>query len=199
MNIKKLDKKEISDVLVKEVTDVVRKAFGSEMTYDDVCNHLKEPDETYIIFDKNEKIKGMACYSNKDLIIGDCLYVDGIALSPDIQGKGIFNIMTSICLKDKPTIHLVGLRTQNPNMYQALKNYTDEISPHSKDDGLNIAKRLLAKEMDVDINKQGVIKNCYGKSLYTKIPKENPDFKKLRLNYDKGDSVICVGYIRTFN
>lgn len=175
---------------------VVRNAFGSEMKEDDIYNHLVEPEQVYLVR-KERSIVGMCSYTSIKLDSESILFIDGIAINPCTQGKGLFKKITDKVINGHKYI---GLKTQSPRMHQALSSYVDEIFPNfsmQKNSKLDKIISELGQKLNLNIDNDSVIRGNYGQSLYQQEQKHNSSSKLfnqiLNIDYQGGDSVLCVG------
>lgn len=183
----------------QEIVKMVRKAFGTEMKEDDVYNHLTKPGKTYILRSEG-KILAMGAFTHKKISETLMLYVEGIAIHPSLQGKGIFREKTTQALEGEKVL---ALRTQNPRMHRALEKFCDYICPNKNCNTLYCRTELLklkkdlASELDMKIDGLGVARGFYGKSLYQTQPTNTTSsilFNEiLKVDYQNGDSVLCIG------
>ena|SRR3989338_3519117 len=195
--------------ILNSVVDTVRQAFGSEMTREDIIAHLKNPQKRYLATDDSGRIAAMAGYSQHLILGSHLLFVDGVAIHPDFQGAGLFRELTNMALENE---EFIGLRTQNPRMYRAIEKISQGgICPsascqHLREGTEKELKRLcaiknaLCAKVGFSVDFQGVIRGCYGRSLYGEVPQHNrttPLFQEvLKVNYERGDSVVCVGRLK---
>ena len=123
------------------------------------------------------------------------LIVEGIAITPEFQGKGIFGDIANEALGSD---EYLCLRTQNPFMYKALSDFCYEIYPNGRDIPKHIMamREEFAKSLGCDIDKNGVIKGYYGGLFYGEMPhheKVDPLFKQLGVDLSKGDALLVIG------
>jgi hypothetical protein len=182
-----------------ETVNVVRAAFGTEMSEKDIYNHLVIPEQVYLMID-DEGIFGMCSYSTKNIDNYQILFVEGIAIDPKKQGCGLFEKATNIAITNE---EYIGLKTQSPRMYRALEKFCDEIYPNKKMDFSQEADYLISKlseNMNLDVDEKKVARGIYGAALYTQpqLHKEASELFDgiLKVDYNKGDSVLCLGKIQ---
>jgi hypothetical protein len=178
-----------------DIVRVVRGAFGSEMTEEDIFDHLKKP-KTYVIRDATG-LFGMCAYTPMTVLGEKVLFVDGIAIDPTKQGRGIFKEVTDNIREHE---EFIALKTQNPRMYRALEKFCDMTYPNNAlvfPDKINSLMETLAKNLDLNIDEKKVARGAYGRSLYgyeTAHSIVDSLFNdKLRMNKSAGDSVLCLG------
>ncbi len=182
---------------LEETVSVVRNAFDRpNMDYGDIYNHLISPEMLFLLEDNKEKILGMAAY-NKVLLSGiPSLIVEGIAIDPMIQRKGMFREVTNLVSVNSA---VVCLRTQNPHMYRALQNYCSQVYPGETDPPLAIRaiRDNLAGRLKCEVDENGVIRGYYGSLFYGKKPHHaeiSPLFeKRFGMNIENGDAILVVG------
>ncbi len=165
------------------------------MDYQDIYSHATMP-ETVFLAEKENRVLAMASYNSIVLSGIPSLIVEGIAIVPEAQGKGIFAKMTD---EARNREYAVCLRTQNPRMYRALQKYCSRIYPNESriPSAIVEIRSALAGYMKCQINRIGVLKGYYGGLFYGEEPK-HPDvtsfFKKeLGLKLEKGDALLCIG------
>jgi len=117
---------------------------------------------------------------------------------PEVQGKGIFGLMTSQALKSES---IICLRTQNPRMYRALEKYCKYIFPgkETTPDSIRLIQKEFADYTRSKIDEGGVVRGYYGGLFYGEEPthcKISKFFKEdLKMDLSKGDAVLAVGII----
>lgn len=194
---------------LEEVVKVVRVGFGKNLDFEDIYNHVTTPEEVYLL--RNRDINAMASYTRKEFCGFSSLIVEGIAMIPEVQGKGIFKILTGYARNSKNDI--IFLRTQNPRMYRALEKFCDVVYPKPKNfsrgfTGLanecahhSVSKRLLnefADYLKCNLDEKGVVREYYGELFYGVEPthcKVSQFFKEdLKMDLSKGDAILVMGY-----
>jgi hypothetical protein len=168
------------------------------MAYDDIYRHVTEPQEVYLFeLELNGilKIFGMASYNRRILSGIPSLIVEGIAISPSMQGKSLFKRMTEFARGGEAVICL---RTQNPRMYRALEKYCSFIYPNGKE--IPLAIRVLRDEFALcsgcKADEKGIVRGYYGGLFYGEEPKHKnvgEFFRKIGLNLYEGDALLAVG------
>lgn len=179
-----------------EVVKVVRAAFGTEMTEEDIYEHLTMPKKVYLLRNQG-KIFAMGAFTPKDIENEKVLYVDGIAIHPQLQGKQVFEQIASKALDAE---RFLSLRTQSPRMYAAFSRLCNFVYPNesmSCPENLFLLFKGTGENLGMKLDEKGVARGLYGKSLY---PKEQTHHTASRLfndilkvNYGAGDSVLCIG------
>ena len=185
--------------IFSELVEIVRDAFGTEMGEQDVYEHLTEPDKVFLLEGGSECV-GMYSFNSINLGEHSMLFVEGMAVHPSFQGKEIFSSITSKIWKGEK---FIGLKTQSPRMYRALEKFCQgDLCPAQElacVPQLFHVKEMLSESLGIEIDSFGVARNLYGKSLYaseqTHPITSNLFNDHLKINYDAGDSVICVGEI----
>ena len=169
------------------------------MDYQDIYLHVTSP-ETVFLAEENNKVLAMAGYNSTVLSGIPSLIVEGIAIEPATQGKGIFAKMTDVARDGE---YAVCLRTQNPRMYRALQKYCSSIYPNKSEVPSAIAeiRTALAKGMNCEINERGIVGGYYGGLFYGEEPthpKVTSFFKEeLGLKLERGDALLCIGLGRS--
>ncbi len=140
----------------------------------------------------------MASYNTRDFCGISSLIVEGIALSPNVQGKGVFGLLTNCAIDQQKRICL---RTQNPRMYKALKNFCRDIYPTSRKTPKKIRHALeeFAEYTNSKLDDFGVVRRYYGNLFYGEEPThcEISKFFKEHLKMDlfAGDAVLAMGIL----
>ena len=186
---------------IDELLEITRDGFGTNMTREDVKNHVLNTEVLYLIKDK--ELIGFSSYDYPILAGEKSIYLNGIVVKRNSQKKGVFLDLNKQVIEENFDKKYLVMRTQNPVIYGATKKLVDKIYPsedeipkHIINIGVEASKRLNMK----DFNEQNFVgRNTYGTCLYDKIPKHSfsNDFfdNFLRINYEKGDSIIIVGEI----
>ena len=190
---------------IDELVDIAREGFGTEMTEQDVRNHVLNTDILYLVKDI-ESDKNVA-FSSYDLVnFGNdkILYLNGIVVRRSLQKSGLFYDINKRVLSIDDFDYIV-MRTQNPVIYGATKKLVKNIYPAQEDVPKKIKdlasiiamEHLHMKSFDPETF---VGRGTYGVCLYDSIPhhKDTNAFfdKKLKLDYDKGDSVLIIGELK---
>ncbi len=169
------------------------------MDYQDIYLHVTSP-ETVFLAEEQNRVLAMASYNSVVLSGIPSLIVEGIAIEPETQGKGIFSRITDVARDGE---YAVCLRTQNPRMYRALQKYCSLMYPDKKEMPLAIAgiRKALAEYMGCQINEKGIVGGYYGGLFYGEEPthpKITSFFKEeLGLKLERGDALLCVGLGRS--
>lgn len=179
---------------LEEVVSVVRNGFGRSLDFSDIYKHVTSPEQVYLLRDKN--IKAMASYNTKMFYGVPTLIVEGIALEQEVQGKGIFALLTDNALTSEQAICL---RTQNPRMYRALEKFCGKVYPNKKGTPqiMQSLLREFAKYTDSTLDERGVVRGYYGSLFYGQEPTHceiSRFFKEtLKMDLSKGDAVLAIG------
>lgn len=179
--------------VVDQVAEVVRRAFGRNLEYDDIYQHITSPENVYLL--KNGEINAMASYNRRVLSGIPALVAEGIAVAPEIQGKGLFRMITDVARERESVICL---RTQSPRMYRALEKYCSAIypGPNSMPRAIGEIRGDLAEHLGCAIDEKGVVKGYYGGLFYAQEPAHksvSPFFKEVGVDVNKGDALLVVG------
>ena len=169
------------------------------MDYQDIYLHVTFP-ETVFLAEEQNRVLAMASYNSVILSGIPSLIVEGIAIEPETQGKGIFSKMTDTVRNGE---YAICLRTQNPRMYRALQKYCALIYPDKKETPSAILEMriALAECMDCKTNERGIVKGHYGCLFYGEEPthpKVTSFFREeLGLKLELGDALLCIGLGRS--
>lgn len=140
----------------------------------------------------------MASYNCRYFCGFSSLVVEGIAMLPEVQGKGIFKLLTEQALNSEK---IVCLRTQNPRMYRALEKFCKKVFPNKgkTPNNLKLALKEFAKYTNSELDEKGVVRGYYGGLFYGKEPTHceiSKFFKEdLKMNLSRGDAVLVAGVI----
>ena len=184
--------------LLDQLTDIAREGFGTQITRDDVENHVFDVHSLYLIKDRGE-IVGFSAYDR--INEKNILYLQGIVLRQDYQKGGLFTRVNQQALSLKDFDYLA-MRTQNPVVYSATEKIVDALYPCSstipydvKEIATRIAKEYLG--MKSFSSETFVSKATYSCSLYDIIPQHKCSSaffdNILELDYQAGDSVLLLG------
>ncbi|MEK6757694.1 MAG: hypothetical protein AABX88_01060 [Nanoarchaeota archaeon] len=179
-----------------ELVEVVRSAFGRKLELEDIYQHVTSPERVYLM-KKDGRTCAMASYNQKIFSGISSLVVEGVAIAPEFQGKGIFKELTDRVLGEEK---LICLRTQNPLMYKALENYCVNVFPRETKIPRIISEvsKDFANYLGCEINVEGVVKGYYGGLFYGKTPKHKDVtglFEKLNVQLNNGDALLVIGMI----
>jgi hypothetical protein len=111
-------------VLVRQVYDVFRLAFGFEPTQglDSIRYRLRNSTVLGLLRDESEGVVGFACYSVPSVPLGESYFLwgDGMALRPEVQGRGLTRgfIERACALFPGRLFGWMGGRTQNPVVFR---------------------------------------------------------------------------------
>lgn len=176
----------------------MNQGFGRELDFQDIYDHVTSPDEVYLL--RNEQaIESMASYNRRVFSGKTALIVEGVVVSPRIQGKGVFGNITE---KVKDSEDFICLRTQNPRMYRALEKICDKTYPNliSQRFPSETLRSDLANHFDCEVGHNGVARGFYG-SLFYGLEPIHPDYtdffkKHLGMHLEDGDALLVVGTIK---
>jgi hypothetical protein len=168
------------------------------MEYGDIYRHVTEPQEVYLLeqgLNGNSRIIGMASYNRRVFSGIPSLIVEGIAINPQMQGKGFFERITEIARDNEAVICL---RTQNPRMYRALEKYCSFIYPNGREmpGVIRTVRDEFALSSKCKIDEKGIVRGYYGSLFYKEEPKHKrigEFFKKIGLNLYEGDALLAIG------
>lgn len=171
---------------------------------EDVYNHLYENDELVQRFLVNEHDDIVGFGVAQEYIISNdeanltLAYLQGMVINKEYQGNG-FSLILLKDLYDHFNSDLYGLRTQNPKMAKAMLNLFKKTLlkipsiPHNKEEQETYIKILELLEFVPpyeEINKDGIIKNCYPNQLcedYKELQLLNP-----KINISEHDALAVV-------
>ena len=178
---------------LEQVVRLVRASFGRDMDFQDVYDHITKPEEVYLL--RNENLRAMASYSRQKFADQSALVVEGIAIVPEFQGRGIFRMITENMLLEET---LICLRTQNPRMYRALQKCCSQVYPQKAESPVAIKAAILdfARHLGCNIDGFGVIKGYYGGLFYGQQPHHlevDGLFQELGVDLHRGDGLLVIG------
>lgn len=183
-------------LVLEEVVGVVRRAFGREMDFEDVYNHVTHPQEVFLLRDNLGKLIAMRSH-NRVIFSGlPSLVLEGAAIDPEYHGRGVYQILLSEIDKRG---RIMFLRTQNPRVYAAFSRFCDTVYPNERETPEAIAALLKAfsEYLRCKTDENFVVKGQYGHMLYGNEPshKDLSDFfnKKLGMDLSNGDAVLLAG------
>ncbi len=178
----------------------VRSAFGRmDMDYNDIYLHVTKPEKVLLLERKRfegPEVEAMAAYTSLELSGIPSLIVEGIAVAPEMQGKGVFKEMTEFASNKEPVICL---RTQNPRMYRALEKYCSVVYPGDRKapGAIKEIRQELAKHLGCQITEEGIVRGYFGGLFYgeepTHITKSSFFKEQLGMDLDKGDALLVIG------
>jgi hypothetical protein len=114
----------LDPVLVQQVHDVFRVAFGFEPTHglDSIRYRLRNSTVLGLLRDGSDGVHGFACYSVPSVPLGGehFLWGDGMALLPEVQGRGLTQgfVERACALFPGRQFGWMGGRTQNPVVFR---------------------------------------------------------------------------------
>lgn len=112
------------EVLVKKCYDISR-AADFNVSYEDVRNHLFGGDYEISLLRKDNLIQGFAVFDKFSLENKEFLFLHGIVLNPDTQGKGLAKKMLRENVSNG-NYDFMALRTHNPSMYKGAISVIDD-------------------------------------------------------------------------
>ena len=164
------------------------------MDYEDIYQHVTSP-EVVFLGENTEGIVAMASYNSVVLSGIPSLIVEGIAVAPEEQGKGLFGRITDTARSGESSICL---RTQNPRMYRALQRYCSAMYPSEEHipEAIRAIRTALAKQLRCEIDEMGIVRGYYGGLFYGAEPTHGEVsgfFREFGVDMHKGDALLCVG------
>ena len=191
------------DTLVTRLAEIARNGFGTEITMEDVENHVMKVDTLYLIR-QEKKIIGFSSYDVLQLGEAFILYLSGIVVEREFQKHGFFNMVNKLALSSG-NFDFLAMRTQNPVIYAATEKLVKELYPNkeSTPESIRQLSSIIAKEylnMERFCEETMVGKATYGTCLYDKVqrhPRADDFFDNaLKLDYNAGDSVLLLGGLK---
>jgi len=191
--------------LLDQLVSIARDGFGTDMTREDVENHVFKVGELYLV-QVDRALVGFAGYDHIRFKDKNILYLQGIVIRRDFQRHGLFHRVNTKAINYNG-FDFLAMRTQNPVIYAATQKLVKELYPNgtpAPEVVAEIAKyiaRDFLKMKDFD-DQTFVGRSTYGVCLYDFIPqpvhgRANSFFNQsLRLNYAQGDSVLLVGALK---
>lgn len=181
---------------LEKIVDLVRRSFDSKISYEDIYQHVTIPDDVYLLED-GDKILAMASYSHMHFGSLPVLVAEGAAVAPEVQKRGIFGKITKFAFRYE---HFILGRTQNPHVYRAFQDFCFDVYPNSRGTPktiIDIREDYALNHLSCKIDKLGVVRGVYGRSLYFHMPLHEKVTKlfeqELHMIPDNGDAVILVG------
>ncbi|MBU1199000.1 MAG: hypothetical protein KKF46_04665 [Nanoarchaeota archaeon] len=191
--------------IIEDLTMIARNGFGSEITREDVENHVLKTGILYLMSKNNNKI-GFASYDRMRLENKELLYLHGIVVKQEHQQEGLFYKVNNAEISQN-NFDFIAMRTQNPVIYAATRKIVKDIYPGKKPIPTEIKElgKIVAEDF-LQMNNFDpttfIGRGTYSVSLYGAIPQyanaEINEFfdKQLNLDYDAGDSVLIVGKLK---
>lgn len=193
--------KEEQEALVRKCYPLVCQGFvqePSDEVFEDTWNHVRNCMFLWLYTEGGE-LKVFTTWDVYEFDFGKVLYLGGIMVSPQTQGKGVGSRLTKQAWGQYGGDFLVA-QTQNPVLYSTLSRTGFTVYPSL--DGKSLKEiACLAEQMvtvlgwpsSVGQNPQ-IRYGVYGKSLYGKRPVNHHDFVESffenSLNLDQGDAFV---------
>jgi hypothetical protein len=186
--------------LVDRLAHIARTGFGTNITQEDVENHVMQVDKLYLIME-DSVIAGFSSYGIMEHNNRKILYLHGIVVMPEFQKHGIFQRLNRLALSEE-NYDFLAMRTQNPVVYAATEHLVKKLFPNRKkapEDVKKIAVHLALDHLKMQAfdEETFVGRHTYGTCLYSDVPKHQRSSELfdsiLKLDYKAGDSVILVG------
>lgn len=158
----------------------------------DVASHLQHGEIVYSVF-KDDAPVGFVILN---LVLDNVLYLSGVILRPEIQGKGVARMAVEAARMATGAEWLT-LRTQSIRMWVAGQKMCAEWFPHHEASPSSEASRLAHQVARMTNSVFPVKKGHYGGPLYGKKPLHHDP----RMNawwdsvcdFGMGDAVFCIG------
>ena len=181
--------------MFKSTASMIRRAFGKNLTDEDIYQHITSPEMVYLLEVEGE-LSGIASYNRASLSGIPTLIIEGVAISPEMQGKNFFKKMTDYTLNNEGVI---GFRTQNSRMYRTAEKYCSKVYPNKErtPEAIKAIRKSLARHLNCETDENGIIRKYYGGLFYGEEPTHDlvtPFFKNcLGMHLELGDALIVVG------
>jgi len=180
---------------LEEVVGLVRRAFGTDLDFDDIYRHVTLPQEVCLLRNEDGSLKAMRSHNRKTISGIPCLFLEGAVIDPSLHGHGIYGrILSEINEREA----VICLKTQNPRVYAAIEGYCSAVYPGMQETpgAIREIKKAIAADLKCAADENGVIQGYYGRLLYGEEPAHERSvfFKdKLKMNLERGDALIVVG------
>ena len=180
---------------MEEVAGVVRRAFGRDLEFEDIYNHVTLPQEVCLLR-KDGHIVAMRSHNRKVLSGIPSLVLEGAAIDPSLHGNGIYGRLLAEIHRGESAICL---RTQNPRVYAGLERYCTAVYPGEDEmpSAIREIQKALASDFGCEMDENGVVRGHYGHLFYGEEPfheRVSPFFKeRLGMDLHRGDAVLVVG------
>ena len=188
------------ETLVEKLTDIARDGFGTDMSKQDVENHVLPVDQLYLV-DVGGKLIGFSSYDLLRYQQKNILYLSGIVIKKEFQKCGLFRVVNSLALMGD--YDFFAMRTQNPVVYAAASKLVDLYPKAGRipEDVKDIASAIAVEHLGMnDFCRETFVKrSTYGCCLYDAVPEHRAkEFfdEVLELDYSSGDSVLLVGRVK---
>lgn len=188
------------DTLVCRLAGIARNGFGTDITMEDVENHVMKVDALYLIR-QDDAIIGFSSYDILHINEACILYLSGIVVERKFQKHGIFGRANRFALSSG-NFDFLAMRTQNPVIYAATEKLVKKLYPNKAGTPENIRQlaAMVARnhlKMEKFCEETMVGKATYGTCLYDKVQRHlrADDFfdNVINVDYNAGDSVLLLG------
>ena len=180
--------------ILSDLCESTRDGFGTDVTNEDVFNHVTKCDLLAIAFQRGEAVG----FSSVKLIAEeDLVFFYGTAIRKKYQGNGINRMLKEkmLALKDSK---FLACTTQSPVVYKYFKRFCKKVylSPIIPREIIQKGIRMYPK-----VNNQLILRDCYPECLYEKIPQIDDEkinhWFNSHLRIDKNrqskDAVLLIG------
>lgn len=155
---------------------------------------MTSPEDIYLLRSDSE-ITAMASYNRRVFSGFPSLIVEGIAVTPKMQGKEVFKAMTDNAINGEAVICL---RTQSPRMYRALEKYCASTYPCQNEipEAVKAIRSDFARHLLCSPDELGIIRGYYGELFYGEEPKHkgvSNFFRTCGINLNNGDALLAIG------
>lgn len=161
---------------VKELAEITKNGFGSDMKYEDAKHHVLSGDVLHL-FRRGGGLIGFASYNLYEAGNLSVLYLSGVVVKRGSQGNGFCSFSLELERDGMPYTDYLAMRTQSPVMYGIAARYGGRTFPsltrseppeQAVSVGLFIAGKLGMKNYEP---KGFVERGTYGRALYNEAPR----------------------------
>lgn len=190
-------------VLIEKLYDLTRRGFIQDMSpslWQDTKYHLETGEHLYLVCNESIVAYGVFNFWTKDAF--SILYLSGIIVDPDHQGKGISSSLLGIVMEDFNP-QLLAARTQNPVMYESIRRSCGKVYPADSIippvDIQTVGQFIAVDKLNmVNYDQVSMLgKGTYGSCLYGSEPVSRNSIMeywfKGEVDLSNGDAMIIVG------
>lgn len=192
------------EALVNNCFPLVCSGFVQEPSsevYEDTRHHVLSCDHLWL-YEEEGRVRAFAAWDEMEIAGAKILYLSGIMVSPDTQGKGVGARIIADAWSKYQSDYLIA-RTQNPVMYSSLIRSGFQLYPtlqRTTSEIAGVMVRVLAKSFGWDNpepHNPHLFNGAYGKCLYGVRPVDRDEnierFFCETLDFDRGDAMVVVG------
>ncbi len=167
---------------LKKLTEVAVHAFGSNMTMDEVAEHVLPVDALYIA-----EFEGVVCGFGSLNIFEDHSYLAGTVIDPREQKKGVYSRLAQVRILDTLAegVRRVDTRTQNPIIEYSIMRSLELLRAGKHIEGFDVER----------LHVPGV----YGRMLTEERPfSKDSELNEIynQLSYESGDAFKLAFHLR---